>query len=100
MSGGLQAKTGDMDQNGRQTVTNADYFQNELTELRNNIDSLMAIWKGISANEFNKSYESQAKNLANFQALLNDLGESISQGARILNTTEEENASAGAHLFG
>ena len=59
----------------------------------------MTIWNGLSANEFNKSYEEQAKNLQQFQQLLNELGEAIGRSANILNKTEEENASAGAHLF-
>ena len=99
MANGLQANTGGMNQNGRDTFANADYFQSELSNLRSNIENLMTIWKGVSANEFNKSYEGQAKNLNDFQILLNDLGESISKGANILNRTEEDNASAGAHLF-
>ena len=99
MSGGLQVNTGNMNQNGLTTVSNADYFQTELASLRSNIETLMTIWKGVAANEFNKSYEDQAQNLNNFQTLLNDLGESISKAAGILNDTEEENASAGARLF-
>ena len=96
---GLSVNTGAMDANGKQTVANAEEFANELANLRNNIDGLMTIWRGLSANEFNKSYEVQAQNLNAFQQLLNDLGEAISRGANILNRTEEDNASAGAHLF-
>lgn len=96
---GLHADTSAMNMNGKDTVANAEYFSNELASLRNNIEGLMSIWRGIAATEFNNSYEEQAKNLQAFQQLLNDLGESISVGAGILNDTEEENASAGAHLF-
>lgn len=96
---GLSVNTGAMDANGKQTVANAEEFANELANLRNNIDGLMTIWRGLSANEFNKSYEFQAQNLNAFQQLLNELGEAISKGANILNRTEEDNASAGAHLF-
>lgn len=96
---GLSVNTGAMDANGKQTVANAEEFANELVNLRNNIDGLMTIWRGLSANEFNKSYEVQAQNLNAFQQLLNELGEAISKGANILNRTEEDNASAGAHLF-
>ena len=96
---GLSVNTGAMDANGKQTVANAEEFANELANLRNNIDGLMTIWRGLSANEFNKSYEVQAQNLNAFQQLLNELGEDISKGANILNRTEEDNASAGAHLF-
>ena len=52
---GLQANTAGMNVNGRDTVANAEYFQQELASLRNNIESLMNIWRGLSANEFNKS---------------------------------------------
>ena len=96
---GLHADTSAMNMNGKDTVANAEYFSNELANLRNNIDGLMTIWRGLSATEFNNSYEAQAQNLQAFQQLLNDLGESISQGANILNKTEEDNASAGSHLF-
>ena len=95
---GLSVNTGAMDANGKQTVAKEE-FANELANLRNNIDGLMTIWRGLSANEFNKSYEVQAQNLNAFQQLLNELGEAISKGANILNRTEEDNASAGAHLF-
>ena len=84
---GLSVNTGAMDTNGKQTVANAEEFANELSSLRNNIDGLMSIWRGLSANEFNKSYEVQAQNLNAFQQLLNDLGEAISRGANILNRT-------------
>lgn len=97
---GLQVNTGGMNNNGRETVANAADLQSELGSLRNNIDSLLAIWRGLSANEFSKTYQEQAKNFDAFRQLLNDLGEGISKGANILNRTEEENASAGAHLFG
>jgi len=96
---GLQVNTGGMNNDGIKTVTNSEYLQSEIVSLRNNIDNLMGIWRGLSANEFNKSFQEQAKNLDAFRLLLNDLGESISKGANILNRTEEENASAGAHLF-
>lgn len=96
---GLSVNTGAMDANGKQTVANAEEFANELASLRSNIDGLMSIWRGSSAIKFNESYEAQAQNLNAFQELLNQLGEAISRGANILDKTEEDNASAGAHLF-
>lgn len=96
---GLHADTAAMNTNGKDTVANAEYFSNELSSLHNNVDGLMTIWRGISATEFNNSYQEQAQNLQAFQQLLNELGESISKSAQILNTTEEENAAAGANLF-
>ena len=96
---GLQANTGAMNTNGKDTVANAELFANEISSLRTNVDGLMTLWRGLSANEFQKSFEAQAENLNKFRALLNELGEAISQGANILNRTEEDNASAGAHLY-
>jgi len=96
---GLHADTGAMNINGKDTVANAEYFGNERASLRNNIEGLMGLWRGLSANEFNKSYETQDHNLDAFQQLLNDLGVAISKSANILNDTEEDNAHAGANLF-
>lgn len=96
---GLHADTAGMNTNGKDTVANAEYFSNELSSLRNNVEGLMSIWRGLSATEFNNSYQEQAQNLQAFQQLLNELGEGISKSAQILNTTEEENAAAGANLF-
>ena len=96
---GLHADTAGMNTNGKDTVANAEYFSNELSSLRNNVEGLMSIWRGLSATEFNNSYQEQAQNLQAFQQLLNELGENISKSANILNQTEEENAHAGANLF-
>lgn len=97
---GLHADTGAMNLRGKETVNNSEYFLNEIGSLRNNVEGLMTIWRGLSANEFNKSFEEQAKNFQAFQTLLNDLGEGVSAAANILNRTEQENADSGAHLFG
>jgi len=96
---GLHADTAAMNNNGKDTVANADYLEQELNSLRSNIEGLMTIWKGMSASEFSSSYEEQASNFNAFKILLNDLGESISAAANILNKTEEDNANAGSHLF-
>jgi WXG100 family type VII secretion target len=97
---GLKVAAGAMDLNGRQTVNYAENLASELSSLKNNVDNLMAIWKGISANEFNGSYEEQNENFRAFQELLNELGETISVAASDLNQTEENNAAAGRSLFG
>lgn len=96
---GLQVNAGAMNNNGNETVTNAEYFANEISSLRANVDGLMTLWRGLSANEFHKSFEAQAENLNRFSALLVELGEAISRGANILNKAEEDNAAAGARLF-
>ena len=99
MSNGLHANTSAMNTNGKETVASADEFSAELASLRSNVENLLGMWHGISANNFSNSYEEQASNLQAFQQLLNELGESISKGAEILNRTEEDNAAAGQHLF-
>lgn len=96
---GLQVNTGAMNTNGRDTVASAENLAQELSSLKNNVENLMTIWKGISANEFNNSYEQQNENFKAFQELLNELGEKISVAAGNLNQTEEDNARAGSNLF-
>ena len=53
---GLQANTGAMNTNGKDTVANAELFANEISSLRTNVDGLMNLWRGLSANEFQKSF--------------------------------------------
>ena len=43
---GLHADTGAMNMNGKDTVTNSEYFGNERASLRNNIEGLMTLWRG------------------------------------------------------
>ena len=96
---GLHVDVAAMDMNGRETVAAAEEFDRELSSLRNNVEGLMSIWSGLSANEFNKNYERQAQNLQAVQQLLTELGEAISKSASILSQAEEENATAGRNLF-
>ena len=97
---GLQANTGGMNQNGQATITNADYLQTELTSLARNVEGLMGIWRGMAASQFGQSFQEASRYFGAFQQLLNELGEGITKAAGILHNTEEDNASAGAHLFG
>ncbi len=96
---GLHADTAAMDANGRATVANSEYLDMEITSLRHNVEGLGTIWRGLSSNEFSKSFEEEEKNLQAFRQLLNDLGEAISKSAAILNRTEEDNADLGRNLF-
>lgn len=96
---GLSVNTAGMDKNGKDTVNYADEFSTELKDLNSKVVGLNSIWRGSSANEFNKSFEAQAQNFQEFQQLLNELGGVISKNASDFNRTEEENANAGAHLF-
>ena len=97
---GVYANTGSMDNNGREVVHNSQALFDELENFDGNVKSLLLIWRGISANEFEKSYDAQKVNLMAFQQLLGDMGESIQRSANILNSNEEDNAKKGANLFG
>ncbi len=96
---GLHVNSGEMNTNGRDTVTSAQNLESELSSLKNNMENLMGIWRGVSANEFNNSYNEQNQNFRAFRELLNDLGERISLAANRLNETEEDNARKGSNLF-
>lgn len=96
---GLQADTGGMNANGESTIQNAETFANELTSLKGNMESLMAIWSGPSASKFNDAYLEQAENFDDFQQLLNELGEKIVEASNKLNMAEEENTSAVGNIF-
>lgn len=98
MSNGLSVDTSAMNARGQATVASAEDFATELNNLRNQVENLMSIWHGESANEFNNAYEKQAENFAKFQKLLDDLGGSISEGAGILSRAEEDNIAAAKQL--
>lgn len=97
---GIQARTGDIDRNGKATIASSEELDAELTALGNNVSSLMGIWKGEAANSFNDSYVEQNKNFEAFKTLLNDLGEGVVKAALVLDETEEESAGRGKNLFG
>ena len=44
---GLHADTAGMNTNGKDTVANAEYFSNELSSLRNNVEGLMSKGKVV-----------------------------------------------------
>ncbi len=92
MAGGLHNASEDMDRDGKKTVECADRLSSELVSLRGNVDTLMANWKtGSARDEFNRLYDEQAHNLEEFQKFINDLGERISQSARIFAQREQDN---------
>ncbi len=99
MANGLHADTAGIDTEGLKTISYSEDFYSNLRDLRQNIEGLMGIWKGLSSQKFYDSFAIEEKELLSFQSLLNQLGEAIRQGATILQKTEEENADAGAHLF-
>ena len=66
---GLHADTGSMNTRGKETVSNAELFENEIGSLNNNIAELMTIWRGLSANEFKDSFLEQHENLEKFSKM-------------------------------
>jgi len=96
---GLHVDASGMNSSGRNTVSLSQDLGSQINNLTNNVNSLMGIWRGISAEEFKMVVEQQISNLKEFQDLLNLLGEKITQGARVFDETEEDNASMASNLF-
>ena len=96
---GLHVDSGNMNSQGLNTVSNAESFANEISNLSSNVDSLMSIWRGMAATTFKEAVDEQIINLNSFRELLTLLGEKISEGARHFDETEEENASMASNLF-
>lgn len=96
---GLHVDPESMNSQGLNTVDNAESFANEIHNLSTNVESLMSIWKGVSANSFKEATDSQVVNLNSFRELLTVLGEKISEGAHNFDDTEQQNASAAKNLF-
>lgn len=96
---GLHVDAGNMNSQGINTVSNAESFANEISNLSSNVDSLMSIWRGLAANNFKEAVDGQIVNLNSFRELLSLLGEKISEGARHFDDTEQDNASAASSLF-
>lgn len=99
MANGLFASPEVMDEQGRKTVDYANQLHDQIEQLLRNKEGLLDIWKGSSATNFGTSVDNQVRNLNQFEALINELGETISSGATTLNDTEEENAQEGKNLF-
>lgn len=96
---GLHVDAGSMNSQGMNTVASAEELNSQINSLNGNVENLMTIWRGLSANQFKQEVDLQVVNLKNFQELLNELGQRIVQGAKNFDETEEENASRAATLF-
>lgn len=96
---GLHVDAGSMNSQGLNTISNAESFANEISNLSSNVDSLMSIWRGMAASTFKEAVDEQIINLNSFRELLTLLGEKITEGARHFDETEEENASMASNLF-
>lgn len=96
---GLHVDAGSMNTQGMNTISNAESFASEISKLSSNVDSLMTIWRGLSANEFKEATDSQVANLNSFKELLNLMGERITEGAKRFDQTEQDNASMASNLY-
>lgn len=96
---GLHVDAGAMNSSGRNTVSLSQDLGAQINGLTNNVNSLMGIWRGLAAEEFKMAVEQQISNLKDFEELINLLGEKITQGARVFDETEEENATMASNLF-
>ncbi len=99
MASGIYVSPEVMDEQGRKTVDYANQLYDQIGQLQRNKEGLLDIWKGSSATSFGQSVDAQVKNLNDFEALINTLGETISSGANTLNDTEEQNTQEGKNLF-
>ena len=96
---GLHVDSGNMNSQGLNTISNAESFANEISNLDGNVNSLMNIWRGIAASNFKEAVDAQIVNLNAFREVLSLLGEKIVDGARRFDETEEENATNASRLF-
>lgn len=99
MSNGLKVKTGEMYENGNQTVRDAGEFNEKINDLKSHKDSLMDIWRGPAANEFGTQVESQITNLNEFRDLLNEFGEKIMRGAQTFEDNENDAVARAQRLY-
>lgn len=97
---GLGANTSSINQDGRRVVNASEELGSEIANLTSNVDNLMGIWRGESANSFKSSFEEQKVNLEKFRELLSELGTGITVAGDTLQETEEENTARGRSLFG
>ena len=96
---GLHVDSGNMNAEGLNTVSNAESFANEISNLDSNVNSLMSIWRGEAATKFKGVVDEQVVNLNSFKEVLSLLGEKIIAGARRFDENEEETANAASNLF-
>lgn len=96
---GLHVDAGNMNSQGMNTIASSEDLNSQINSLNSNVENLMTIWRGLSANQFKMVVDDQIVNLRDFQELLNLLGQKITQGARQFDDTEQENANRAASLF-
>ena len=96
---GLHVYAGNMNSQWMNTIASSEDLNSQINSLNSNVENLMTIWRGLSANQFKMVVDDQIVNLRDFQEFLNLLGQKITQGARQFDDTEQENANRAAGLF-
>ncbi len=97
--GGLSVDPALMRQLGDDTRINAQQYWEELSSLRNNVESLIGIWHGNAADAFNNAYNSQNEIFSEFEARLEELGRVIMVNSSEFAETEGHLTAEGANLF-
>ncbi len=98
MNNGFKANPEGVRINGQKVISEAENLFDELSNLENNVNSLMGIWKGEAANSFKASFDEYQTLFKNFQLTLNDLGEATVKSSQIFQDAEAENARIASDL--
>lgn len=96
---GLRVNAEVMHSQGVSTMNLSQELGTQIENLNANIDSLMTIWKGASADQFRQATAPQIQNLRKFQELLDTLGQKIVDGAGRFDQVEQENVDRARNLF-
>ncbi len=81
---GLNVKTQDMDTTGTSVFTYAKKFEQNLADLKQEVEALMRVWdrtEDTEAETFATSYETRAQLFNELQVLLEKLGQALSKSA-------------------
>ena len=99
MNNGLHAETESIYQEGNNTINNSENFSNLIMNLNDNVNELMGIWNGPSANIFKSECDRQIVELREFNNILNTKGQNIVKGSQMLDDAENQNISDAKKLF-
>ncbi len=99
MNNGLHADTSSIYREGKNTINNSENFNNLISNLNNNVNELMNIWNGPSANIFKNETEKQINELKEFSSILNMMGQNIVKGSQMLDDAENQNIADAKRIF-
>ena len=96
---GLSVDPAQMHDLGAQTTANAQEYWSELSQLRENVESLRGIWHGQASDSFDTSYRNQDALFKEFEERLEQLGRALMTSATNFADTESDLTAAGNSLF-